>query len=349
MSSMLEQAIVDAAALREAALKNAEQSIIEKYAPEIKAAVETLLETTEDTKVINEQEEMAADMSTIEAPFAAADINPGQEVELEMEFDFDPADFKLDLGDIQQMKAQDPESAGEEPMETDDLMADLGLGGDEGEEAAEEPAAEDELPALQEILDILDEEKEAIIEEELVVDVAGQHKNGTFETNEATLEYQQEMELAKRESTKYKEENDELEEKIKDLQEAVASFKTKNTDLHSAVKQLKNKLEESMLSNAKLIYSNRILSDASLNERQKIKIVEAIAQAKTKDEAKSLCETLKATVGTTKNNGPKSLSESVQRKSNLSSILQRSKRDINENKEHSFADRMKALAGISKT
>ena len=41
MSSMLEQAIVDAAALREAALKNAEQSVIEKYAPEIKAAVDS--------------------------------------------------------------------------------------------------------------------------------------------------------------------------------------------------------------------------------------------------------------------------------------------------------------------
>ena len=33
MSSMLEQAIIDAAMLREAALKNAEQSLIEKYAP----------------------------------------------------------------------------------------------------------------------------------------------------------------------------------------------------------------------------------------------------------------------------------------------------------------------------
>jgi len=44
MSSMLEQAIVDAAALREAALKNAEQSIIEKYAPQIKEAVNSLLE-----------------------------------------------------------------------------------------------------------------------------------------------------------------------------------------------------------------------------------------------------------------------------------------------------------------
>ena len=45
MSSMLEQAIVDAAALREAALKNAEQAIIEKYAPQIKEAVDSMLET----------------------------------------------------------------------------------------------------------------------------------------------------------------------------------------------------------------------------------------------------------------------------------------------------------------
>ena len=44
MSSMLEQAIIDAAALREAALKSAEQAVIEKYAPEIKAALATLLE-----------------------------------------------------------------------------------------------------------------------------------------------------------------------------------------------------------------------------------------------------------------------------------------------------------------
>ena len=36
MSKMLEQAIVDAEALKEAALKNAEQVIIEKYSQEIK-------------------------------------------------------------------------------------------------------------------------------------------------------------------------------------------------------------------------------------------------------------------------------------------------------------------------
>ena len=48
MSSLLEQAIIDAKALRESALKNAEQAIIEKYAPEIKQAVQNLLEQDED-------------------------------------------------------------------------------------------------------------------------------------------------------------------------------------------------------------------------------------------------------------------------------------------------------------
>ena len=83
-----------------------------------------------------------------------------------------------------------------------------------------------------------------------------------------------------------------------------------------------------------------------MNERQKDKIVEAIAQAKTKDEAKALCETLKATVGTSKNDGPKSLSESVQRKSNLSGILNTRKQRVNESTEHTFAEKMKKLAGI---
>ena len=43
MSSMLEEAIVDAAALRDAALKNAEAAVIEKYSGQIKEAVEAIL------------------------------------------------------------------------------------------------------------------------------------------------------------------------------------------------------------------------------------------------------------------------------------------------------------------
>ena len=44
MSSMLEQAIVDAEALRETAINSAEAQIIEKYSDQVKDAVEQLLE-----------------------------------------------------------------------------------------------------------------------------------------------------------------------------------------------------------------------------------------------------------------------------------------------------------------
>ena len=70
MSSMLEQAIVDAQALREAALKNAEQSVIEKYAPEIKAAVESLLEGKE---TLNEEvaDKASASGGQFDIPYAS--------------------------------------------------------------------------------------------------------------------------------------------------------------------------------------------------------------------------------------------------------------------------------------
>ena len=44
MSSLLEQAFVDAKALKEAALKNAEATIVEKYSTEVKETLEKILE-----------------------------------------------------------------------------------------------------------------------------------------------------------------------------------------------------------------------------------------------------------------------------------------------------------------
>ena len=47
MSSLLKEAIVDAKALRDSALKNAETTIIEKYATEVKETLDKLLEQDE--------------------------------------------------------------------------------------------------------------------------------------------------------------------------------------------------------------------------------------------------------------------------------------------------------------
>ena len=47
MSSLLDEAIVDAKALKEAALKNAENAVLEKYSSDVKRALDTLLEQDE--------------------------------------------------------------------------------------------------------------------------------------------------------------------------------------------------------------------------------------------------------------------------------------------------------------
>ena len=112
------------------------------------------------------------------------------------------------------------------------------------------------------------------------------------------------------------------------------------------VHKLNSKLEETLLSNARLLYQNRTLNDASLNERQKSKIVEAIGNAESPKEAKNLHETLRATVGSNNKKNPQSLNETVNRRSNLSSMLN-SRQNINESKsEDSFVKKMQKLAGI---
>ena len=338
MSSMLEQAIVDAKALREAALKNAEQAVIEKYAPEIKSAVQSLLNEAPEGAAMEQE----APTSNIEVPYAAAPSeNPEQEVEMSFEFEFNPEDFQIDLEDLKAKAEADPMSSGEEPEAPEQTVADLGLTGG-AELAPEQPAGEaggDPLAdlQLQEIIDFLENEENKVIEEELTVDT-GEVKHGSFVTDKGTRTHDQELELARMESTKYKEENEELLKRIQELQ-------NENKNFANAVLVLNNKVQESILSNAKLLYSNKTLGDASLNERQKNKIVEAIANSKTADEAKNLYETLKTTVGSDQKKAPKSLSESVNRKSNLSAILPRRKQ-AQQQPANNFANRMQKLAGI---
>ena len=67
MSNLLKEAIVDAQALKEAALKNAEAAIIDKYSDEVKQTIETLLEQDELDAV---QDTFAPDMG---ADFGADD------------------------------------------------------------------------------------------------------------------------------------------------------------------------------------------------------------------------------------------------------------------------------------
>ena len=388
MSNMLEQAIADAAALREQAIKNAEQSVIEKYSHQIKEAVEQMLETEVDPmvkvdEVIAEAEE---ELNEDEAPAAMAGGEQGATIEAPPAWDSRYNDMvtkfsalidnlpedqsgmiDLDLGDFEMTDAEQDALGGDDPTEDmlDEPSMDLEASEEipSGDEPAEDLGGLDDLLSepLQEVVENdeidmnnLAETIAKMLEEEMTIDYDPQTDElGKWRNNRSREESNGEMgEILYGEEESEEDSEEDPQESLgqnTELHETVEILTKQNQQMESVLTKLENYLEESLLSNAKLLYQNRTLGDASLNERQKSKIVDAIANAESTKEAKQLFETLKATVGSNSaKSGPKSLSESVNRRSNLSAMLN-SRQNIDKSKTvDPFLDKMQKLAGIKK-
>ncbi len=333
MSNMLEQAIVDAEALKEAALQNAEQAVIEKYQAEIKNAVESLLEQDEEDPFdeplyaedgLESDEDLAQQM-----PLASTEgdnLCPCPDDEEEVEIDFDQL--------AQQMQASDEEAEGGIPA----LDSPLAL--EEGKDEDDEEIEEEIQITEEELVDIL---------EELTLDMEPT-KSGWLQRPDSSVEH--EIDILQ---TKIEEPLDvqEQEEEDKDLSEALKVLEAAESEIYKLegkadkykqmLLQMKDTLSEVNLQNAKLLYTNQTLVDDSLNERQKNKIVEAIMKSGSVEETKTIFEALQSTVGARPNNkkvAPKSLSEAVERRS--TTLPRRVKEDSNP-----YSDRMKILAGIN--
>ena len=121
MSSMLEQAIIDAAALKEAAVKNAEQEILERYSQDIKEAVNALLEQDLDTDEAEMAtgEEVEAEEEVVEqVPLAATEGEPACPCPAEDEV------VELDLINLM-AQASDEEAEADEMMDREELAEDI--------------------------------------------------------------------------------------------------------------------------------------------------------------------------------------------------------------------------------
>ena len=438
MSDMLEQAIVDAQALREAAVKNAETLVLEKFSDQIKEAVEDLLEQ-EDPMAAEGGEEAAGAEEGAEdleespvmehMPFAATQ-DFDEEVEIPLNKLFEQIEMlelaeagKYDDGDGKDEKCDyvDCEDEGEkkdldealyedldeelyeelyEDLDEDLDVSELLVDEDEtleeifakpedfdmdrpqqlkkikgipkrkpGETAQEfrkrlERQAAKAKPANEGLeegadLDNMNEEDIHDLIERLVVDYKPV-KSGWAGTPESVLQLAEEEILALEQDSEHREKMAAMRAAVAELTTVKESLETKNEDLTKSLKEaagsivqlrdavylLKEKLETSSLSNAKLIYKNKALVNASLNERQKDKLVEAISNAETIEEAKVIYETLQNAVGSTsRKKQPKSLSEAVQRPS---SMILSNRDDSKRQKATPTFDRWKFLAGIDK-
>tara|TARA_R100000008_G_scaffold66926_1_gene43975 strand:- start:2732 stop:3796 length:1065 start_codon:yes stop_codon:yes gene_type:complete len=352
---MLEKAIIDAEALREAAVKNAESLVLEKFSTQIKDAVEILLEQDDPAA-------MMADPAAA-APMAEAPLEEEEESSVmehlpnaAMVKEDEQIEIPLDalMREIKSV-TQELKFNGDMIMD-EDLDLEEGVDEDKLVDDTEKPGAEDR--DVDESIE-LDEQTLADIVEQLTVDIVPE-SSGWQGRPAAEFEISEKELLALEQDSRVREEREAMQKTIKRLKLAQESLKKDNDSLKGSMKQtktlflemksvietLKEKLDSSSLTNAKLLYQNKALNSDSLNERQKQKLVEAVSNADTIEEAKVIFETLQSTVGSTsRKRRPQSLGEAVEKSSSMILSSSRSKSSTRQ-KQDPTIDRWKFLAGI---
>jgi hypothetical protein len=405
MSNLLKEAIVDAKALREAALKNAESAVIDKYADEVRESLQQLLEQDEfadadlglppgappaigdedleglgvdtaPTDVAAGAPDESLEEDVEDVPYAATDdANKMNGKNLKnIPAEGERVEVTLDLGALREsVKALQAEIDEDLEFNEDELATMLE---EEEEDPADAPASgqfdveedEDDHPhsgagALaasasdvaavgkygattiseneNEEIEISDELINGIVEK-LTVDMSASLSGWAGRSSES-MKWELQKALAQRRSTDIQDELNIMKKAQEELVFENKQLKERLSQYERVTSELKETLQNVNLSNARLLYTNRVLRNTSLNERQKTKIVEAISKSDSVTEAKTIYNTLQSTVVSTPPRGPKTLSEAISRPS---SVIRATRKE----KAHPtdvFAERMRRLAGIN--
>ena len=365
-SKLLEEAIIDAEALKEAALKNAEQAVLEKYAPEVRQAIDSLLEQ-EDPMMDPAMGEQAPE-EDMDIPLKATegeDLCPCPD---------EDEVITLSIGDLEKA-ISDIARANKVPQEEEapmDMEPDMGMGEELPAPEETAPEGEEEAPeeeeALMEDLDISEdliksilsemEDEDVEVDVDVEVEVANEEEPEEEKEEESEEESEEEKEMMQEnkslsaqnskllvEHKKSKKENVLLTEQISKLLEKHAEVLEENKKFKQTLSTISQRLDETNLMNAKLLYKNQALGSDSLNERQKNKIVEAVSKAGSVDEAKMIYETLCNAVGSFENKGPQSLSEAVEQRS---SFIAKPRQQQNTSESNPLFNKWQKIAGIKK-
>ena len=361
MSTLLQEAIVDATALREAALKTAEASIIEKYSGEVRDALDNLLEQEEEPPMGAPADPMADPMVDPMAAAPGMDLGLGAEEagpveEVAEDVPLGAADgeklcpcpeqgektkVSVNLDELQEaVEALHKELNEDEEIEVNEEELAAALSETEEEEAPVEVLESEESEEGEEDIEISDDLIDSIAEK-LTVDM-GAELSGWAGRSNYDLKWEIEKELAHRRSTDVEEELKDLKKAHEELVFESNQLKERTEQYEQVVRELRENLQEVNTSNARLLYTNRVLRNTSLNERQKIKIAEAISKAGSVAEAKTIYETLENAVPAQTKRAPQSLSEAIARPS---SVIRATRKESAQPKDL-FLDRMQKLAGI---
>ena len=323
MGDILKEAIADAKAVRETALENAKMALEEAFTPQLKSMLSAKLKEEDDT-----EEDMHGDDEAEEGSYSEEEEVPAEEGEHE-----DDAEVPAEEGEHED-EAEEGHDDVEEDEDEDEVEEDLDLEAVIAELEAELAEGDDDDEEVEESTETSDEpvsEGEGDDEDEPVEESTEETVEEEYEVDEAAIT---------------EEEDEEVEESISDNSE-LSVVQAELKEYKEAVGFLKTKLNELNILNAKLLFTNKLFKSFSLDNNQKLKVVETFDRAQTTREIKLVYSTLAEQFGDNSSITRKNITESIaSSKSGSTKPSAESKKVISE--ETNVADRFRKLAGLQK-
>ena len=275
---ILKEAIADAKAVREVALANAKAALEEAFTPKLQSMLSAKLSEELD-KDLNEEEETNESVEETAIEEASFD-------EMMKYGEDDPDDEGYNVGSM------------EEEIDLEEILAELEL--EEGETVSEEPVAEGEEEIAESNNEELEEVKDEELEEGFDLDALLEELDGLDEAKDDDDDKKMEESKDEELEEAKKDDDKEMEESVNPLQAELDEAKEELEETNKALTTVRAELNEVNLLNSKLLYVNRIFKANTLNESQKLRVVESLDKAGTAKEAKLIYETIKDTFNISK-------------------------------------------------
>ena len=342
MGDILKEAIADAKAVRETALENAKMALEEAFTPQIKSMLSAKLKEEEDDEV----EEFGHDEKE-EGEHEEGEHEEGEHTE-EGEREEGEHDDEAEEGEREEGMHDDEAEEGEhEEMREDDDEDEVEEGNLDLEaiikELESELTEDDDEDEAEEGEDM--RESEETVEEEYEIDEAAlTEEDDEDDKDEVDEELDKSSGIGKGDN---KEDNTDVSSGIGGGKKGMTEIQAELKEYKEAVHFLKDKLHEVNILNAKLLFTNKLFKAYSLDNNQKLKVVETFDRAQTTREIKLVYSTLAEQFGD--NNSivtKKSISESASAPVQSTKPSKESRKVISE--EVQVADRFRKLAGLIK-
>ena len=323
MDNLLKEAIADAKAVRETALENAKMALEEAFTPKLQSMLskKIQMEMDDEDKVdeaevneeeVNEEEDdmeerakMARDGDELEERGDDELEERGDdEMEEEMEDDVDEGIIEIDgvkyAPVVSEEEDEEEMKEGEHDEDEMDENADLDLEAVIKELEAEINEEEE------------DEDEDKVEENDVSSDIGKADNKVNAKANDSSdigKDGKAKLSEGPDEEEKLDEDID-LDEVLKALSEEedeekemdeVSELKSSLEEHRSVIEELRGKLNEVNLLNAKLLFTNKLFRKYGLNNDQKMKVVEQFDRASNLREVKLVYSTLGESFGTRKN------------------------------------------------